>query len=87
LANIYLHEMDKHMESKYLNISQWSRNQRRKQGKGNYLYVRYADDFIVLCNGTKADAQNMKEELRGLLDNMGLKLSEEKTKITHITRL
>jgi len=27
----------------------------------------------------------MKEELRGLLDNMGLKLSEEKTKITHIT--
>ncbi len=75
------------MESKYLNISQWSRNQRRKQGKGNYLYVRYADDFIVLCNGTKADAQNMKEELRGLLDNMGLKLSEEKTKITHITRL
>jgi hypothetical protein len=27
----------------------------------------------------------MKEELREVLDNMGLKLSEEKTKITHIT--
>ncbi len=85
LANIYLHELDRYMESKYLNISQWLRTQRRKQGKGNYLYVRYADDFVVLCNGTKADAQTMKEELRGLLNNMGLKLSEEKTKITHIT--
>ena len=42
-------------------------------------------DFVVLCNGTKADAQNMKEELGGFLANMGLLLSEEKTKITHIT--
>ena len=44
-------------------------------------------DFVVLCNGTKADAQTMKEELRGLLNNMGLKLSEKKTKITHITEI
>ena len=42
-------------------------------------------DFVVLCNGTKAEALAMKEELRGLLDTMGLTLSEEKTKVTHIT--
>ena len=42
-------------------------------------------DFVVLCNGTKADAHQMKEELRGLLDKMGLTLSEEKTKLTHLT--
>jgi len=42
-------------------------------------------DFIVLCNGTKADAHNMKEELKTLLHTMGLTLSEDKTKITHIT--
>jgi len=72
LANIYLHELDRYMESKYLNISQWLRTQRRKQGKGNYLYVRYADDFVVLCNGTKADAQTMKEELRGCLETKPL---------------
>lgn len=40
---------------------------------------------MVLCNGTKEQAHTMKEELGGLLNNMGLKLSEEKTKITHIT--
>jgi len=85
LANIYLHCLDKYMESKYLNLSNHTRDRRRKQGKGNCLYVRYADDFVVICNGTKAEAQAIKEELGGLLKEMGLTLSEEKTKITHIT--
>jgi len=85
LANIYLHQMDKYMESKYLNLSAWEREKRRKQGKGNFLYVRYADDWLVLCNGPKAEALEMKEELGGFLKNMGLTLSEEKTKVTHIT--
>jgi RNA-directed DNA polymerase len=73
------------MESKYLNPPEWQRHKRRKEGKSNFLYVRYADDFVVLCNGTKAQALEMKEELKHVLDQMGLKLSEEKTKITHIT--
>ena len=73
------------MESKYLNLSNWHRTKRRQQGKGNYLYVRYADDFVVLCNGTISEAQQIKEELGGLLTSMGLTLSKAKTKITHIT--
>jgi RNA-directed DNA polymerase len=85
LANIYLNNVDKYMESNYLNLSEVERRKRRRQGKSNYLYVRYADDFVVLCNGTKAEALAMKEELRGLLGNMGLTLSEAKTKVTHIT--
>jgi RNA-directed DNA polymerase len=85
LANIYLHNLDRYMESKYLTLDQHVRERRRKQGKGNYLYVRYADDFVVLCNGTKAEARAMKEELKELLNTMGLTLSEEKTKVTHIT--
>ena len=85
LANIYLHELDRYMESNYLNLDSHARARRRKQGEGNFLYVRYADDFVVLCNGTKAEAQKMKEALGGILSNMGLELSEEKTKITHIT--
>src|SRR4029453_1392256 len=77
--------MGKYMESKYLNLTDNQKVTRRKKGKGNFLYVRYADDFVVLCNGTKAEAQALKEELRELLGTMGLTLSEEKTKITHIT--
>ena len=44
LANIYLHQLDMYMESKYLNLSRYEHRKRRKQGQGNYLYVRYADD-------------------------------------------
>src|SRR5437867_12692805 len=75
LANIYLHELDRYMESKYLNLTYSQRGTRRKQGKGNILYVRYADDFIVLCNGTKAEAQATKKELGEFLSTMGLTLS------------
>ena len=85
LANIYLHELDRYMESNYLNLPQWRRQRRRAEGKANFLYVRYADDFIVLCNGRKEEAFQMKEELATVLDQMGLVLSKEKTKVTHIT--
>jgi len=84
-ANIYLHALDRYMESRYLCLPKWQRQQRRRQGKANFLYLRYADDFVVLCNGTKEQAHAMKEELGGLLSSMGLQLSEEKTKVTHIT--
>ena len=84
-ANIYLHALDTYMESTYLNLGEYARARRRKQGKSNYLYVRYADDFVVFCNGSKAEALAMKEELKGVLSHMGLTLSEEKTKVTHIT--
>src|SRR5215470_2835673 len=84
-ANIYLHTLDTYMESNYLNLGDYARARRRKQGKSNYLYVRYADDFVVFCNGSKAEALAMKEELKGVLSHMGLTSSEEKTKVTHIT--
>ena len=85
LANIYLDELDRYMESEHLSLTYKQRYIRRKQGKGNILYVRYADDFIVLCNGTKAEALAIKQELGEFLSTMGLTLSEEKTKVTHIT--
>jgi hypothetical protein len=85
LANIYLHEFDRYMESKHLSLTYKQRYIRRKQGKGNVLYVRYADDFIVLSNGTKAETQAIKKELGEFLSTMSLTLSEEKTKVTHIT--
>jgi RNA-directed DNA polymerase len=47
LANIYLHELDRYMESKYLNLTESQRLYRRKKGLGNALYVRYADDFVA----------------------------------------
>jgi hypothetical protein len=42
-------------------------------------------DFVVLCNGTKAEAHAIKEELKEFLCTMGLTLAEDKTHVTHIT--
>jgi len=47
LANIDLHDLDRYMESKYLNLPGKERKRRRKQGIGNALYVRYADGTPV----------------------------------------
>ena len=85
LANIYLHEMDKYMEGKYLSLSQPEKYKRRVQKLGNCTYVRYADDFVVLCNGGKALAEEVKEELSWFLKGkLKLNLSKEKTKVTHV---
>ena len=46
-------------------------------------YVRYADDFVILVNGTKEDANDYKNKVEGHLVAMGLTLSEDKTSITH----
>ena len=47
-------------------------------------YVRYADDFIVGIIGSKEDAEVLKADIRDFLANqLKLKLSDAKTKITH----
>jgi RNA-directed DNA polymerase len=84
LANIYLHELDRYM-TRYTNLPQREKTQRRRQGQANYIYVRYADDFVVLCNGRRADAEALREELYGFLKStLRLELSKEKTHITHL---
>lgn len=84
LANIYLNELDKYMQ-KYTGLSAKEKTRRRKQGQANFVYVRYADDFIVLCNGTRKQAEELREELYTFLkEGLRLNLSKEKTKITHL---
>jgi group II intron reverse transcriptase/maturase len=82
LANIYLHELDRYMEQ-YTNRS--NKSYWKKKGHANFLYVRYCDDFVVLCDGNKQQAETMKQELTGFLaDHLKLELSQEKTKVTHV---
>ena len=47
-------------------------------------YVRYADDFLVGTISSRAYAQQLKQEIKYFLENeLHLRLSEEKTLITH----
>ena len=83
LANIYLHELDRHME-RYTELPELERQRRKRQKLANFLYVRYADDFVVLCDGTKEQAEAMRQELyKFLKSELMLELSLEKTKVTH----
>ena len=48
-------------------------------------YVRYADDWALGFSGPKAEAEEIKREVRDFLrETLKLELSEEKTLITHI---
>jgi RNA-directed DNA polymerase len=51
------------------------------EGKG-YLFVRYADDFVILCK-TKPEAERALELVQTFLAEMELQVSPEKTKICH----
>lgn len=82
LANIFLHEFDKWWEENYY-LDHYRRSIRRKKGQANFYLIRYADDFIILSNGTKEATNEMKEKVAKLLEEMKLELSVEKTKVTH----
>jgi len=49
-----------------------------------YRLVRYADDFVVLVSGTEAQAEALKVDTAAVLSTMGLRLSAEKTEVSHI---
>ena len=49
--------------------------------KLGFRFVRYADDFVVLCQ-TKAQAEEAKTQVTHILNQLGLQLSAEKTRVT-----
>jgi len=75
LANIALHGLETALGVK-----------RNSQGhvRGDRAVVRYADDFVVFCE-SKEDAETVVGILADWLAARGLLLSEEKTRIVHLT--
>lgn len=57
---------------------------RLRHDRPNFRLVRYADDWCLMIRGTRADAEELQERIAKVLATMGLRLSEEKTLITHI---
>lgn len=86
LANIALSLLDEYIARHPggPGVTHSTRTWRRHQGKANYRLVRYADDFLVLVAGAREHAEGMKSEVAEVLSTMGLRLSVEKTRITHI---
>ena len=64
LSNIYLHVLD----------AAWER-----QGQELGVLVRYADDFVVMCN-TRSACERAERRVREILARLGLELHPEKTR-------
>jgi RNA-directed DNA polymerase len=86
LANVALSVLDEHIARAPGGpaASQYERAKRRRHGLPNYRLCRYADDWCLAVSGTRAHAEALREELAEVLAGMGLRLSPEKTVITHI---
>ncbi len=92
LMNVYLHEFDSWLVQHYIapphltgksesTQARW----RQKTYGGRIIPIRYADDWLILWNGTKAQAEQIKTDIAHYLkEHLALTLSETKTQITHI---
>jgi RNA-directed DNA polymerase len=92
LANVFLHEFDDWYIRTYRRRPEWShlatsslQYRRKKEIGGTLMLTRYADDWAAVWNGSRERAEEIKAEIKTFLaDELKLRLSEEKTLITHI---
>ena len=100
LSNIMLNEFDQWLEEKYLSKKArkdrwyWNNSIKRnrpiairenRQWLPAVAYCRYADDFVVVVKGSKAQAEVIREECREFLEGrLKLTLNMDKTHVTHV---
>jgi RNA-directed DNA polymerase len=75
LMNVALHGMEQALGVRY---------DGRGQIRGSRALVRYADDWVLFCE-SEQDAQTARREAQRWLLERGLRLSEEKTRIAHLS--
>jgi RNA-directed DNA polymerase len=89
IFNIAMTALDEHLMAPWEEggaMSTGSRREtRRRKGLPNYRFVRYADDFAILVHGTREDTEALREEITGVLAMLGLRLSEAKTRVVHLS--
>ena len=70
LSNIYLHVLDRVWEDRCAHLG---------------TLVRYADDFVVMCD-TKKAVEEARQRVSALLTRLGLELHPEKTRTVDLSR-
>ena len=82
LANIALSVLDEHFTGRIRD--QQALPRRHQRGLPWFRLIRYADDWILLVRATGRTPRRYARRPAAVLAPMGLRLSTEKTKITHI---
>jgi RNA-directed DNA polymerase len=88
LANIALSVLDEHLMAPWRPDgamgTTYRRHHRRSKGLPTWRIVRYAYDFVVLVHGQEADVETLRDDVASVLEPMGLRLSQAKTRIVHM---
>jgi RNA-directed DNA polymerase len=87
LANIALTTLDEYFDRQWkTQMSSWHQRdrRRRRQGLGSWKLVRYADDFVVVVNGTRDHAEALRHEVAEVIAPLGLRLAPDKTRVVGI---
>ncbi len=72
LANIALSVLDEHFTAKWAALGpSWTRAKHRRAGTPAMKLIRYADDFVVMIAGQRADAEALWDEVGAVLAPMG----------------
>ncbi|MFE5023035.1 group II intron maturase-specific domain-containing protein [Streptomyces sp. NPDC056656] len=89
LANIALSVLDEHLHPAWERGGELStdyrRGRRRAIGLPSWRLVRYADDFVVLVDGTRQDTEALHEEIAQMIAPIALRLSPAKTQVVHLS--
>ncbi|MER6085255.1 group II intron reverse transcriptase/maturase [Streptomyces sp. NPDC001833] len=89
LANIALSALDEHLTGPWepggAMATSHLRRRRRAAGRPNWKIVRYADDLVVLVDGGRIDVEALREDIADVLQPLGLRLSETKTQVVHMS--
>lgn len=85
LANMTLDGLQSLMTEAVKTINYYTEDGKRKEIKSKIHLVRYADDFIVTAKDKETIENILLPLIRKFMAERGLTLSEEKTKITHIS--
>jgi RNA-directed DNA polymerase len=88
IFNVALTVLDEHLHGPWVEDGEqgtgYRRARRRAQGLPTWRLIRYADDLVVLVNGSRADVADLHEDVSRVLATLGLRLSQAKTQIVHM---
>jgi RNA-directed DNA polymerase len=89
LANIALSVLDEHLHAPWkpdgTMSTSYRRQVRKRKDLPNWRLVRYADDFVVLTDGTDHHLTELREQIALVLAPLGLRFSTAKTRIVHMS--
>jgi RNA-directed DNA polymerase len=89
IFNVAMSALDEHLMAPWKPGGPMStpgkRTYRRSKGAPTWRIIRYADDFVILVNGTRSHTQALREDVAAVLEPLGLRLSPAKTQVVHMS--